>query len=197
MKCCRFLLILGLLTVPSLYLYAGDATVDLGISVSVAPAGVFPPGSEGVVSITITNYGPDGGNASLRMLRTPDGVGISFPPLVFLDLLEGPCTTSPLFQPGPGEIFFYTIVEGLAAHETVVCRFHFSVTETSITEQLARWQVSPSPSTISDPNPDNNTAEVLLRFARQPEALPVPVFSWLGISLLIVLLWFMSMRRVE
>lgn len=196
MKYCRFLLTLWLLTLPNLHLYAGEAMVDLGISVSVSPAGVLPPGSEGVVSITITNYGPDSGSAALQLLQTPDGVGKSWPPLVFTEWFDGPCVVSPIAQPGPGQTFPNWMTENLAAGETVVCSFGFVVIETSVQEQLARWRVSAGAGGQNDPNPDNNTAEVLLRFAHQTEALPVPVFSWLGMLLLIVLLSFISMRRL-
>jgi hypothetical protein len=196
MKYCRFLLILGLLTLPSLYLYAGDATVDLGISVSVTPAGDLPPGSEGVVSISITNYGPDSGRAALQLLQTPDGVGTSWPPLVFTEWFDGPCSISPIAQPGPGQTFPNWMTGELAAGEKVVCSFGFVVADTAVTEQLAQWRVSAGAGGQNDPNPDNNTSEVLLRFARQTEALPVPVFSWLGMLLLIVLLLFISMRRL-
>lgn len=197
MKCCRFLLILGLLTLPSLYLYADDVTVDLGISVSVTPAGVLPPGSEGVVSISITNYGPDTGSAGFRMLRTPDGVGLSYPPLSFIGLVDGPCTGSPLFSPPPGDIFSFWLVHDLDADETAVCSFSFVVTETSLPEQIARWEVMAGAGGQTDPNADNNTAEVLLRFAHPAAPLPVPALSWLGLLLLIVLLLTVSMRRLE
>ncbi len=196
MKSRRFLLMLGLLTLPGLHLYAGEATVDLDISVSVTPAGVLPPGSEGVVSISITNYGPDIGSAGFRIRMTPDGMGISYPPLNFVGLLDGPCKGSPTFNPPPGDIFSFWLVHDLAVDETAVCSFSFVVTETSLTEQLARWEVMAGAGGQNDPNPDNNTAEALLRFARQTEALPVPVFSWLGMLLLIVLLSFISMRRL-
>lgn len=196
MKCCRLLMMLWLVILPNLHLYAGEATVDLGISVSVMPSGVLLPGSEGVVNISITNYGPDTGSAAFVMGRTSDGMGVSYPPLNFVGLLDGPCTGSPIFDPPPGDIFSFWIVHDLAPDETAVCSFSFVVTETSVTEQLARWEVMAGAGGQHDPNPVNDVAEVMLRFAPQVAPLPVPALSWPGLLLLLILITFISVRTV-
>jgi len=92
--------LLACLTVAGGPLSAGDPAADFNISASVFPGTVTPPGTEGVITISITNLGPDDGTPLFSMQRTDDGSGlVNFPPLHFEfpgALLTGSCITVPL-----------------------------------------------------------------------------------------------------
>src|SRR6056297_3350427 len=94
-----FALALGL-TVPA---QAQQRVADIGIEVRIEPPGVTPPGTEGIVSITITNDGPDVGAGVFRWNQTGDVTGLSYPPLEFLGRIVGPCTISSFGQPPIGD----------------------------------------------------------------------------------------------
>ncbi len=169
---------------------AGEPAADFSISASVAPGGVMPPGTEGVVTISITNHGPDDDTPLFGMLRTDDGTGVfNFPPLHFEfpeALLTGRCVAPPVQLPPEGE-FLSWIIADMTAGERVECTYAFTVANTSVTIQVGRWAVRPF-SGAGDPNDTNNVADVLLRFAEAPEPVSVPVLSPQALVILMVML---------
>jgi len=188
-------LLQGLMIVAAGQLFGGEPAADFSIAADVTPGGVMPPGTEGVVTIKVTNFGPDTGTAIFRMRRTDDGTGFfNYPPLHFQfpGALTGPCEGAPL-QPLPGEVFLIWIVRELPAGESVECSYDFTVTETSVITQLGRWSIERF-SGPQDPNLDNNISDVLLRFAEVPEAIPVPAISTPVLLLLVLLLTVTAFR---
>lgn len=169
---------------------AGEAVADLSIDAAVQPTGVTAPGTEGIVTITITNLGPDTGSAIFTMLRTNDGTALSFPPLEFSGPTTGPCGFIPPGQPGPGQsigIFGHWSTLNMAPGERRDCTFGFEVLETTKTSQIGRWAVSTT-SGADDPNDTNNVSEVLLRFTESPEPVSVPILSPWAVVILAFLL---------
>lgn len=176
---------------------AGDQVADFSIDASVIPSGVTPPGTAGVLTIVVSNIGPDSGVPIFEMERTDDGTGVStFPPLQFEfpgALLTGPCTTPPEPVPPQGE-FLSWITPTLEASESVECTFAFTVGETSVLSQVARWAVRPF-SGATDSNDENNVANVLLRFAESTQPVSVPVNSvWASLILMVLLGWLVWFR---
>src|SRR6056297_2621276 len=99
--------VFAFLTMACGQLSAGESAADYSISVDVTPGGVMPPGTEGVVTINITNQGPGDGTPLFGMLRTNDGTGaFNFPPIHFEfpgALLTGRCVAPPVQVPSAGE----------------------------------------------------------------------------------------------
>ena len=177
---------------------AGGPVADLGIEAAVQPAGITPPGTEGTVIITITNHGPDTGSAAFEMIRTNDGAGFSFPPLEFSGLKTGPCNFLPPGQPPPGEtvgIFGSWSTLGMMPGEPRTCTFGFRILETSKMSQIMRWEVSAT-GVADDPNPTNNQAEVLLRFAGNSDPLSVPILPPWALLILVLLFGWIALGRV-
>ena len=169
---------------------AGEPAADFSISASVVPGGVMPPDTEGVVAITLTNLGPDGGSLLFSMQTTDDGTGFfSFPPLHFQfpeAFLAGPCVSGP-FQLPPSNEFLTWVVLDMAAGQSVECMYAFKVAETSKISQIGRWTVEQF-SGPGDPNDANNVADVLLRFAEPHEPVSIPALSaWAAIILVLMI----------
>ena len=165
---------------------AGESTADLAIAASIQPGGILPPGTELIATITITNNGPDTGNATFYIRPTPVGTGSSFPPLVLQGLIAGPCRIDPRFDPLPPGFPYFPpwIIQGIGAGESRVCSFGFEVSDTMQIAQIARWEVSGA----NDPNDANNVADVLLLFGEPPDPVSVPAFSaWAAIILVLML----------
>lgn len=170
---------------------AGAASADISIDVSIDPPNPIPPGTEGTISITISNSGPDIGTVIFAWLATPNGTGFGFPPLVFPGPFRGPCGISPVGHPGPGDYFGSWITYDILPGESRTCDFGFRVLETTIASQLARWNLSVfdvDGAIADDPDLSNNEAEQLLVFADFPAATPVSTTSRMGLLVLILLL---------
>ncbi len=189
-----FALALGL-TVPA---QAQQRVADIGIEVRIEPPGVTPPGTEGIVSITITNDGPDIGAGVFRWNQTGDVTGLSYPPLEFLGRIVGPCTISSFGQPPIGDNFGLHQVRDIPPGETRVCTYGFRVLETTKLKQIARWSVFARDglNLLDDPNDTNNADEILLTFSGLADIRPVPVLSWFGLFTLVLLLGLASIRRM-
>ena len=189
MICVRVFLLVFLMVVAG-RLSAGEAEADFAISASVAPGGVMPPGTEGVVTITLTNLGPNDGSPLFSMQTTDDGTGFfSFPPLQFRfpeAFLAGPCVSGP-FQLPPSNEFLTWVVLDMTAGQSVECMYAFTVVETSKISQVGRWTVERF-SGPGDSNDANNIADVLLRFAESPEPVSVTVLSPWAVIILALLL---------
>jgi len=172
---------------------AGETITDLGIGVTVEPQGVTPPGTQGTVAITITNTGPDTASVAIfRWLPTNDGSGFSYPPLGFpVGLLTGPCRLF-IGQPPPGDSFASWVTSDISPGESRTCTFGFRVLETTKTSQIARWEVNGFEA--HDPNPTNNEAEVLLRFAGNPDPVSVPALSISGFLILAFMVGWLAYR---
>ena len=158
---------------------AQQPVADLGIEVSVEPVGVTPPGTEGVISITITNFGPDTGTGTFRWVPTSTGTGFGYPPLEFTGIGTGPCRVSSFGQPPPGDNFGFQVARDILPGDSQTCTYGFRVAETTILNQVARWDVAALDGLIilDDPNDANNVADVLLLFAEPPDPVAVPALS--------------------
>lgn len=182
--------VFAFLTVACGQLSAGEPAADYSISVDVAPGGVMPPGSEGVVTINITNQGPDEWTPLFGMRGTDDGTGFfSFPPINFEfpgAFVSGPCVTAPIQLP-PVVEFLNWLVLDMPAGESVECRYAFTVAETSVVSRIGRWAVVPYVGP-DDPNDANNVADVLLRFAEPSEPVSVPVLPPWALLILVLML---------
>jgi|GEM_PF-1734577 len=184
--------VFAFLTMACGQLSAGKPAADYSISVDVAPGGVMPSGTEGVVTINITNQGPDEGTPLFGMRGTDDGTGFfSFPPLNFEfpgAFVSGPCVTAPIQLP-PVVEFLNWLVLDMPAGESVECKYAFTVAETSVDSRIGRWEVVPYMGP-DDPNDANNVADVLLLFAEPPEPVSVPVLApWTLLILVVTLGW--------
>lgn len=177
------------LTIGIIPALAQPIVADIGISVSIEPGGVMPPGTEGVVHITITNHGPDTGAGTFRWVQTDYGAGLSYPPLVFLGLTAGACTMFTFGQPLPGDFFGIQVAREIPPGESRICSYGFRVLDTNQLMQVARWDVLALDGLflLDDPNLANNEDEVLLIFSPFANARPVPALSWLGLLMLILL----------
>lgn len=173
---------------------AGTPSADLGLEVGIQPGGVMPPGTDGVLSLSITNYGPDAQAGLIGWAATDDGVGFSFPPLDFTGVVKGSCGVSPIGQPGPGDTFGFVLTPDLEPGETAICTFGFRVRETTTLSQIAQWGVGPFGS-AEDPNDSNNLVEVLLIFSPLGDIRPVPTLSWVGMLSLALLVWLAAIRQ--
>jgi len=171
---------------------AQQPVADIGIEVSVEPVGVTPPGTKGVISITITNFGPDTGTGTFRWVPTSTGTGFGYPPLEFTGIGTGPCRVSSFGQPPPGDNFGFQVARDILPGDSQTCTYGFRVAETTILNQVARWDVAALDGLIilDDPNDANNVADVLLLFGEPPD--PVSVATLSDWSLLILVLMFGS-----
>lgn len=182
----------ALLVTAFSHVLAGQAINDLGIGVTVQPQGVTPPGTEGTVAITITNDGPNIASvATFRWLATNDGSGLSYPPLGFPGPFDGPCRFS-IGLPPPGDFFGTWVIRDISPGESRTCTFGFRVLETTKTSQIARWEVNEFEA--DDPNPTNNEAEVLLRFAGNSDPVSVPALSVTGFLVLVFMVGWLAYR---
>lgn len=175
---------------------ADTPLADMGMEVHIEPDGVTPPGTEGIVSLTITNYGPDIDSGFIRWTPTPNGEGIGYPPLDFTGSATGPCGISPIGQPPPGDNFGFLVTPDLQPLESVTCTYSFRVEETTLLTQIARWDVSVFGSG-EDPNDANDADEVLFIFSPLADPRSVPALSWFGLFALILLLCLVSIRGVS
>jgi len=192
----RFWLLPFWLVIVPMPIQAGTPLADIAIEVGVEPNGVTPPGTEGTVSLTITNYGPDVSAALIGWAVTSNGVGFSFPPLDFVGVATGPCGISPIGQPGPGDNFGFQVTPALNPGESVTCTYGFEVRETMILSQMAQWGVGPN-GLAEDPNQTNNLDEVLLIFSPLADTRPVPALSWVGIFVLMLSVGLIAIRRIS
>lgn len=192
------ILVLAILLVAVGHLSAGEPLADFSISAEVLPGGVMPPGTEGIVTITVTNLGPDEGTPLFRMRRTDNGTGFfDYPPLHFEfpgALLTGPCVNVPLNLP-PGDPFLGWIVHDMVVGDSIDCEFAFTVAETSVTAQIGQWSIERF-SGPDDPNGANNVADVLLRFAELSEPEPIPLLSFTGALLMLLMLGLLACHGV-
>jgi len=69
------------------------------------------------------------------------------------------------------------------------------VAETSVTAQIGQWSIERF-SGPDDPNDANDVADVLLRFAELPEPEPIPLLSFTGVLLLVLLLGLLACHGV-
>ena len=175
---------------------AQQPVADIGIEVSVEPVGVTPPGTEGVISITITNYGPDTGTGTFRWVPTSTGTGFGYPPLEFTGIGTGPCRVSSFGQPPPGDNFGFQVARDILPGDSQTCTYGFRVAETTILNQVARWDVAALDGLIilDDPNDANNVADVLLLFAEPPDPVSVTVMSEWALIVLVLMLGSIGLR---
>src|SRR6056297_351499 len=138
--------VFAFLTMACGQLSAGESAADYSISVDVTPGGVMPPGTEGVVTINITNQGPGDGTPLFGMLRTNDGTGaFNFPPIHFEfsgAFFSGPFFTATIQLP-PVVEFLNWLVLDMPAGESVECKYAYTVAETSVDSRIGRWEVVP------------------------------------------------------
>lgn len=176
--------------------FAGDEQADVSIEVTIQPIGVMPPGTEGTIGITITNFGPAIDAGLFRWRPTNNGSNISYPPIVFTGGMTGPCGVSPIGQPPPGDNFGLQLTPDLLPGENVTCTYDFQVEETKILNQIGRWDVVP-PRTFNDPDESNNEDEVMFVFSVLADTQSVPSISRLGLLILTILLGFIVIRRIS
>ncbi len=176
--------------VSSFSVEAGMASADIGIDVSIEPPNPILPGTEGTISVTIANSGPDMGTVLFGWSATPNGTGFGFPPLAFPGPFSGPCSISPVGLPGPGDNFGFWVTYDVLPGENRTCNFGFRVLQTATVSQLARWNVSVfdgDGNFADDPNLSNNEAGLLLVFVDLPIARPVPTLSRTSLLVFIML----------
>lgn len=170
---------------------AGGPSADVALEVEIEPAGAIPPETEGTTTVTISNFGPNEASVFFSWLPSDDGAG--FPPLAFPSFAVGPCFVSPVGQPGPGDNFGFWVTYGLLPGESVNCSFDFVVLETELLSQTARWiasvfftglPISPD----DDPDLSNNEAEVHLIYSNLIAPRPVPLVSFSGLLLLMLVI---------
>lgn len=171
---------------------AGSATADISMDVSIVPSNPVTPGTEGTISISITNLGPDAAPFVLfQWFQTETGMGTEYPPLEFLALESGPCGISPIIQPGPDDTFGVWTTNNVGPGESRTCNFGFRVSETTVVRQRARWESFVF--NANDPNQSNNEAELLLVFAEMPDPEPIPALSGRGLIMLALLLGLIAL----
>ncbi|NKI34712.1 hypothetical protein HFP89_05990 [Wenzhouxiangella sp. XN79A] len=179
---------------------AGAPSADVALEVRIEPVGAIPPGTEGTITVTISNFGPNAANVFFSWLPSEDGAG--FPPLAFPVFAVGPCFVSPVGQPGPGDNFGFWVTYDLLPGEAVDCSFEFVVLQTNLLSQTARWVASvfftgQPISPDDDPDLSNNQAELNFVYSDLIAPHPVPLLSFPGILLLAFVLTigsFLSMR---
>jgi len=187
--------ILALIYCPA---HAGDASADIGIEVTVAPSNNLLPGTEGTISITITNSGPDMATALFQWFPTENGMGFGFPPIAFTGMVTGPCELSPVGEPIPGDNFGFWITNDIGPGTSRVCNFEFRALETPNFGQAARWLLFVIDG--DDPDPSNNEFEVFLVFSEISSIHPIPLLSTFGLialALLLVLIVLPFRRLLE
>jgi hypothetical protein len=186
---------LALLLIGGFSMQASGQINDLGIEVNIEPSGLTPPGTEGIISITITNNGPDINAAVFRWIPTQSNAGLRYPPLQFTGLTTGPCGFSSIGLAPPGDNFGFWVTPSLLIGESVICTYEFVVDEMANSSQIARWDVS-FVAASEDPNEANNVAEVLLVFSGPPDTRPVPTVSWISLLMRTLVVGMISLRRL-
>lgn len=175
---------------------AGGASADISIDVTIEPSNPTPPGTEGSISTTISNSGPDTATVVFQWSATKNQTGFGFPPLAFPEPVNGPCSISPVGTPGPGDNFGFWITYDVLPGESRNCTFGFRVLETTTVSQIARWEafIFDAGNSTDDPNLSNNQAELLLQFAGNPDPVSVPAVSVSRLLVLAVLLGWLAYR---
>lgn len=187
----KLLLTIALIGYSFCHAAAGELSADVAIAVDVEPEGAIPPGTDGTISVTLENSGPDTATVTFQWLAAADGTG--FPPLAFPSPVVGPCLVSPVGQPGPGDNFGFWVTYELMPGESRTCSFEFLVLETELLSQIVRFvasvfflgmPVSPD----DDPDLSNNEAELQFVYSNLIASRPVPLFSFSGLLLLALVL---------
>lgn len=185
----KLLLTIALIGYSLCHAAAGELSADVVIAVDVEPEGAIPSGTEGTISITLENLGPDTATVTFQWLAAADGTG--FPPLAFPSPVVGPCLVSPVGQPGPGDNFGFWVTYELMPGESRTCSFEFLVLETELLSQTVRFvasvfflgmPVSPD----DDPDLSNNEAELQFVYSNLIVSRPVPLLSFSGLVLLVL-----------
>lgn len=184
-------LIFGAACLISVVSDAGAPSADVALEVGIEPVGAIPPSTEGTITVTISNLGPNEANVFFSWLPSENGAG--FPPLAFPVFPVGPCFVSPVGQPGPGDNFGFWVTYDLLPGEAVECSFEFVVLETELLSQTARWVASvfftgQPISPDDDPDLSNNEAELNFVYSDLIAPQPVPLFSIPGLLLLVLVL---------
>lgn len=166
-------------------------THDLELRIHVDSPPVTPPGSTGVLTLTVINHGPDpagfdGIPGTFRILVSGGPLAYSFDygDLIYFTRLSDISTcrlTASLGDPLPGEpvpVFYTLRFEKLAPGESVSCDVEFQINpyaymvdprETGDGDIVHRWTAGST--TGVDPDPSNNRIYVTYQLTT-PSAIP-------------------------
>lgn len=178
----------GSFVVTSAESYLSDIEVEL----IAEPSTYMPPGTEGRVIARFTNHGPD--VTDRVAANTP--LGIQFGHQVPYEIYLGPFTTCDVWfstlSPPPGApveaTMVYSLHEPLDVGETRECVIGFDSKPTAAgTFTLQVMLFHGTVLNYTDPNPQNNVAELNFVFDDRPAA-PVPGLRWPGLLLLVLCL---------
>ena len=149
---------------------AGGAS-DLGLSVTVTPGGITPPGSEIQIALGVTNNGPDA--VSGFGIRSGEIVGVISTPA------RSTCRWQLLSDP-PSLVF--TSSAGIDVGATETCNVTVLVDRRAVGFPRLAWQFAGA--NRNDPNPANDRATMRLAV----DAPPVPAGSPIALVALTVLI---------
>ena len=193
-------LVPALLAAPCLPLSAQPELVaDLSISVQPSAPPTPAPGAVGILTVTVSNHGPDDAGltsfndhplmayTNLQEERPDGGIDVYFFPAYPADS----CVMfAVVVDPMPGgrpqwahALYFEPILAG----ESTTCSLRYQVDENVADQEVPiTWRVRTF--TETDPNPDNDTVEIVFNVAGQvPQpATPVPVLKPVGFGVLLL-----------
>lgn len=176
-----------------------DPIADLQLVIEPALPGLIAPGESGVLQMRVTNHGPDDSGfqfdnvfpsaLSSLLLERPDGsLDIYFfPP----DEPDECSFRVAVIDPRPPnfDVFWGYAVgfQPILVNESVTCSIRYELNPSIVNQQVTMsWRVRTSFET--DPNPNNNIAELVFNVgdgAVSP-ARPVPSLSMIGLGLLVL-----------
>ena len=163
--------------------------VDLSLEVSVSPA-QFTPGGRSTVTLRVHNSGPDTAGATLPnqesifILEDPFDVTEGPPPFEIVTNAVG-CRADEIVPDPVVSVWFVFDFEEIPAGQSRSCTFDIEFYPSTQEDFPTGWQVFTPNDDDSDPS--NDRVDYVFQVA-SPAAANVRTLSWLGASLLGVLL---------
>lgn len=157
---------------------------DLGVELAVRPSTILATDQIGYLDILITNYGPNEKSGIFEL-----NGAISFPSIIFGELVSGQCHGSSIFDPPPPGVPWFAplITPVLSSGETEKCTISFQLDGSLPLTTVISMRVFPIQS--GDPNQSNNVASITVTYM---DARSVPLLGSIGILILCGLILLVS-----
>jgi len=162
---------------------------DMAITVN-KPAGINPPNSISILSVTINNLGPDPSRGTFLVSDVVPTFPVSLFQPVTYTFISGPCDKNPA-DVLPWDTFGVWTTPTLDAGESITCNWQFEVeAEPSFDPVLVTWRVLVS---NSDPDPSNNNHSLIFAFSGTVD---VPTLMTPASSFLLLVMLLMGFRQI-
>ncbi|MEM9532722.1 MAG: hypothetical protein AAGA23_17520 [Pseudomonadota bacterium] len=172
------------------------AQADLSLEVVVSENPIRPPGSSGVVTVRLTNLGPQPVRNPASLVEIPS---FGAPPVDFFSIPGEICTLAfgvlDPFNPDDPSVFVFQFGSpGLLAGDSSECRATYAVNPDLEGDITVSWVISSLSTQPVDPNTTNNSATVTFGI---PLPVQVPGLNTPGAALMVFLFSLLasSIRR--